>query len=91
MLLANLDSGFHEQRRLQLEIAAALDAAIIDPDHLKSRILEALLPRLSPFRRLRLFIRGLLGWKSPLDRAGERLAERLTGISHHVITECLMS
>jgi hypothetical protein len=65
MLLANLEIGLHEQRRLQLEIAAALDAAIIDPDHLKSRILEALLPRLGPFRRLRLFIRGLLGWKSP--------------------------
>jgi hypothetical protein len=91
MLLANLEIGLHEQTRLQPEIAAALDAPILDPDQLKSRILEAFLPDPSFFLRLRFLIKHLLGWKSPLDYAAEQLSAHLRAITHRVITECLMT
>lgn len=31
LLLGNIEVGYHEQTRLQPEIVAALDAAVIDP------------------------------------------------------------
>jgi hypothetical protein len=91
MLLANLQIGLHEQTRLRPEIAAALDAPLLDPDRLKSRILDALLPRPSLFLRLRLFASRLLGWKSPLAHAAELLSGHLRALTHSVITECLMT
>ncbi|MGH8068772.1 MAG: hypothetical protein ACRERE_26770 [Candidatus Entotheonellia bacterium] len=91
MLLANLEISFHEQMRLQPEIAEALDASIVDPDELKSRILEALYPRPGLFLRLRLFWLRLLGRTSALDRACEQLAARLRDLTRRVITECLMT
>lgn len=44
ILLANLAIGCHEQTRLQPEIAAALDAAVAEPDPLIRRLLMTLLP-----------------------------------------------
>ncbi|MCC6188160.1 MAG: hypothetical protein IT318_03955 [Anaerolineales bacterium] len=44
ILLANLAIGCHEQTRLQPEIAAALDAAVAEPDPLIRRLLTTLLP-----------------------------------------------
>jgi hypothetical protein len=91
MLLANLEIGLHEQTRLQPEIVEALNAPIIDPKQLKSDILDALFPRPGLFFRLRLFLLRLLGRTSALDRACERLAERLRELTQRVITECLMT
>jgi hypothetical protein len=91
MLLANLEIGFHEQMRLQPEIAEALEAPIVDPDELKARILEALYPRPGLFFRLHLVLLRLLGRTSALDRACEQLAARLRDLTHRVITECLMT
>ena len=91
LLLSNLEIGFHEQTRLQPEIAAALDAPALDPDELKARILETFLSRPGPYLRLRLFVNGLFGWTSPLDRAAEALAAHVRRVAHRVITECLMT
>jgi hypothetical protein len=91
MLLANLEIGFHEQTRVQPEIAEALDSPIIDPDELEARILEALYPRPGLFFRLRLFVHRLLGRTAALDRACEQLAARLRDLTRRVITECLMT
>jgi hypothetical protein len=91
ILLATLEIGFHEQTRLQPEIAAALDAGILDPHQLKSCLLDVLFPHPGLFLRLRLFINRLLAWESPLDRATAQLSERLRVIARHAITECLMT
>ncbi|GAB4581937.1 MAG: hypothetical protein Fur0022_46890 [Anaerolineales bacterium] len=44
LLLANLEIGFHEQTRLQPEIAEALDAAWVSSGEMMRRILGALFP-----------------------------------------------
>ena len=44
ILLANLQIGFHEQTRLQPQIAAALDAPLATAEDLGARVLHALLP-----------------------------------------------
>ncbi len=44
ILLANLEIGLHEQTRLQPEIAAALNAALVDPRRVARRLLAALFP-----------------------------------------------
>jgi hypothetical protein len=91
LLLSNLEIGFHEQTRLQPEIAAALDAPVLDPGLLRARLLDALLPQPSLYLRLQRFVTRLFGWKSPLDRAAEALAAHARRIAHRVITECLMT
>ena len=45
VLLANVEIGFHEQTRLQPEIAEALDAGVVDPRDVRDRIIGALFPR----------------------------------------------
>ena len=69
MLLANLYVGFHEQRRLQPEIAEALDAPIEDPEQVVARLLDAHLPGGAWLLRMRRALQRLLGLESPLDRA----------------------
>jgi len=44
MLMANIEVGFHEQTRLQPEIAAALNAALVDPTLFAERLIEAIFP-----------------------------------------------
>src|SRR5580765_5088438 len=44
VLLANLEIGFHEQTRLQPQIAEALDAGVVDPRDVRERVLRALFP-----------------------------------------------
>ncbi len=44
MLLANLLIGFHEQTRLQPEIAAALEASVVDPSTFSRRLIAVLFP-----------------------------------------------
>jgi hypothetical protein len=85
---ANLLAGFHEQTRLQPEIAEALDAAF-DSDQVKRSILQLLLP--GRWLRLRHGITRLLGRKLPLDEAIDRLlieARRQIrqGITRHLMT-----
>jgi hypothetical protein len=91
ILLATLEIGVHEQTRLQPEIAAALEAAIFDPDELRSYLLDALLPHPGLFLRLRLLINRLVPWQSPMDRTAAQLAERLRVIARRATTECLMT
>jgi hypothetical protein len=85
---ANLLAGFHEQTRLQPEIAEALDAAI-DSDQVKRSILQLLLP--SPWLRLRHSVGRLLGRKLPLDEAIDRLLFEARRQIRQVITRHLMT
>jgi hypothetical protein len=73
MLLANLEIGFHEQMRLQPEIAEALNAPLVDLPHFTRRLLGALFPYLSwPIYALMLFMR-LLNRPMKLDIAINQL------------------
>jgi len=91
MLLANLEIGFHEQTRLQPEIADALDAPVVDPLELKRRLLQAVLPQPGLFLRLRWFLEWLLGRTTPLDQVSRQLTELAREAVHSAITESLMT
>lgn len=81
ILLANIEIGFHEQTRLQPEIAEALEAAVIDRQVLKEKLLALIFPRQTPWSRLVRVIGDLLGRANPLDAAGERLTD---GLKHRI-------
>lgn len=69
ILLANIGIGFHEQTRLQPEIAEALEAGVEDPKILKRRLLGALFPNRSWISILGDLFSALLGRPTPLDKA----------------------
>ncbi|MEO6082734.1 MAG: hypothetical protein ABIQ18_06470, partial [Umezawaea sp.] len=54
LFLANIEIGLHEQTRLQPEIAAAMEAPVVDPRELERRLFDLLLPGNLMIRRLRL-------------------------------------
>jgi len=87
MLLANLYVGFHEQRRLQPEIAEALDAPIEDPAQVVDRLLAAHLPRGAWLARLRRSIDRLLGRVSPIDRAVDAVVRQVRAVVRARLTE----
>jgi len=91
ILLANLEIGFHEQTRLQPEIAAALNAAVVDPRDVRDRIIGALFPDAKWLVRLRLFVARLLGRRSLLDIAVDALVVEEQRLVRHILTRHLMS
>ena len=74
ILLANIEIGFHEQTRLQPEIAEAMEASVIDPRQFKDKLLIALFPNQNWLFQLISIIRNLLGIPSPLDVAAGKFA-----------------
>ena len=44
ILMANIECGFHEQTRLQPEIAEAMEAGVVDPKLFKDNLLRSLFP-----------------------------------------------
>ncbi len=91
ILLANLEIGFHEQTRLQPEIAAALNAAVVDPRDKRERVVAALFPNAGWIVRLRVLIARLLGRRSLLDLALDRLVLEEQALVRGVLTRQLMS
>ena len=87
LLLANLLVGFHEQTRLQPEIAASLDAAI-DADT-KRRLLALLLP--GPWLRARAELSRRLGRPMPLDLAVDDLLAAVRRAMRRATTDLLMT
>ena len=91
VLLANLEIGFHEQTRLQPEIAEALDAAVVDPRVVRDRVVEALFPDAGWLVRLRLLIARLIGRRTLLDVAIDALVVEEHRLVRHILTRHLMS
>ena len=87
MLLANVCAGYHEQIRLQPEIAEALDAALGDPADLKQRLLAVFLPGFYLRARARL----LRDHESFLDGVFARVVREVNRLIRQVITEHLMT
>ncbi len=81
ILLANIEIGFHEQTRLQPEIAEALEAAVVDPVLFKANLLAAIFPRQGWISALGDLFRRLFGWPTPLDRA---IGHLTTLARHHI-------
>jgi hypothetical protein len=91
VLLANLLIGFHEQTRLQPEIAEALDAGVVDPRVVRDRLVKALFPHGAWLVRLRLAISRALGRQDLLDTAVEALVAEEQHLVRGVLTRHLMS
>jgi hypothetical protein len=91
MLLANLEIGLHEQTRLQPEIAAGMEAALVDPGEFRARLLQAVFPYRGWPERFRLWLKRLLGRRSPLDEAIDRLMVEAKRRLRLVLTEHMMA
>ena len=88
LLLANLLVGFHEQNRLQPDIARALDAAIDERDA-HDTLLALVLP--GWWRRLRVRLQRQVGRPLPLDTAIDALLRAVRNELRVVLTHALMT
>jgi hypothetical protein len=91
LLLANIEIGFHEQTRLQPEIAEAMNAALIDHKEFRLRLIKALFPQNTWWVRLRLFLLKLFDRPRPLDAALDNLFTEARRLAHAIITEYMMT
>ena len=91
ILLANLEIGFHEQTRLQPEIAASLEAAFIEPEPLARRALARLLPSFGWTQAAFFALRRILGRPSLSELAMQTLVAVVRRETRRVITDTLMS
>jgi hypothetical protein len=90
-LLANLQIGFHEQSRLQPEIAEALNGSLFDGEQLKTRLREKLSSGINFRSRILLFLQGVAGKTGLLDQAIESLIQRLQYHLRRALTVHLMT
>lgn len=79
--LANIEIGFHEQTRLQPEIAESLNAASVNPQEVKKRLFAFLFPDQTIWQQMQWFFQRLFGKTSLFDKAVETLVQRAR---HHV-------
>lgn len=91
LLLANIEIGFHEQTRLQPEIAAAMDAAFVDPRQFRRRLIKALFPRRGWLVEVRLLLLRLFDRPSPFDAALDLLLAEARRQARLIITEYVMT
>ncbi|MCX2946844.1 hypothetical protein [Lentzea sp. NEAU-D7] len=91
LLLANVEVGLHEQTRLQPEIAAAMQAPVVDPRELERRLFDLLLPGNRVVRWLRLALLTVLGRRTAVRIASEHLADQARAVVRVAVTRHLMS
>ena len=91
LLLANIEIGFHEQTRLQPEIAEAMNAALIDHKEFRLRLIKALFPRNTWLVRLRLFLLKMVGRPQSFDAVLDNLLAEARRLAHLIITEYMMT
>jgi hypothetical protein len=85
-VLANLEIGLHEQKRLDPEIRAALDAAYDTKEDLERRALEAMFPSA---RNWRPGLKRLVG--APIGALAAAIQRTSARIAREIITESLMT
>lgn len=90
-LLSNVEIGFHEQTRLQPEIAEAFNAALIDPAHVKEFIRNVLLNNTGIVGKIIFLISALRGSRSLLNRAIDKLVAEAEQHLRKFITAELMT
>jgi hypothetical protein len=89
-LLANLAIGWHEQTRLQPQIAEALDAPFEEPVKLRRELLGYLL-RMHIGFGLRVLLDLVPGRSTSIKKVLDDLDAGVKGIAHEAITEGLMT
>jgi hypothetical protein len=89
MFLANLQIGYHEQTRLQPDIKAALDGALLEPGDLTDLLMKTLTGRQG--RVAKALEKAFHGHESPLGKIAMVLAKDVQQQVRIVITEQLMS
>lgn len=89
--LANIEIGFHEQARLQPEIAESLNAGVVDSQHLKDQLSDILIKSKSMMGKILYFFQWVMGKTGLFKKAIDTLvilAEKKIRIA---ITEHLMT
>ncbi len=90
MLLANLEIGFHEQTRLQPEIAEGLDASLGDPEQSVPQLVAALFPERGWLAQEALTVLSRLEGQSALDLALDGLIAAAQEQIRVLLTEHMM-
>ena len=90
-LLANLQIGFHEQNRLQPEIADALNGSLFDAQQVKTQLLDKLFSGISFRSKFVLFFNRIVGKTGLLDKAIESLIQRIQYHLRKALTVHLMT
>jgi hypothetical protein len=88
---ANVEIGFHEQTRLQPEITAALNAAIVDPRNVLQIISDLLSKNAGFWKRLLFTVQALVGRTGPLSEKADALAASISLQLRRVVTRHLMT
>lgn len=91
MLLANVEIGFHEQTRLQPEIAEAMNAAFVDRRLFRLKVIRALFPLRDWRARLRLFFEWIFDRPGPFDALLDGLLAEARRRARLLITEYMMT
>lgn len=91
LFLANIEIGFHEQTRLQPEIAEALDVSFVEPKKFTRRLIREVFPYYGYLTIIRLFFTRVLGRPSPFDAAINNLIAAVQQQIRFVITKHLMT
>lgn len=91
ILLANIEIGFHEQTRLQPEIAESLDAGMTSFLDFTRSLFRGIFPLNGWFHLAHLYLRRLLGRPTALDRAIEALLAEVRVQMRQVITDLMMT
>ncbi|HRI61538.1 MAG TPA: hypothetical protein PK228_17490 [Saprospiraceae bacterium] len=74
ILLANIEIGFHEQTRLQPEIAEGMEASVVDPRQFKDNLIRSLFPNQGWITALISLFRRYFNMPTPLDSAADKFA-----------------
>lgn len=90
-LLANLQIGFHEQTRLQPEIAESLHAVLPDMGKLKTRILDELFAGTGFWKQAQIFLYLLTGRHNRLKQWVDELIKKAQQPVHRLLTIHLMT
>jgi hypothetical protein len=91
MLLANIEIGFHEQTRLQPEIAESLDAGLASFLDFARPLFFTLFPRNGWLHLAHLYFRRLIGRPTPLDLALRDWIAEVRLQLRRAITESMMT
>ncbi len=91
ILLANLEVGFHEQTRLQPEIADSLNVALVEPKEFMNKFYDEIYPANTFWNRIKTFFLRLFGRLTDLDSAIEQFVNFSQYNLRLLITEHLMT
>lgn len=91
ILLANIEIGFHEQTRLQPEIAESLDAGLISFLEFARPLFKVIFPANGWFHLAYLYLMRLVGRPTSLDLAIQSLLAEVRMLLRRVITDVMMT